>query len=168
MSVITTANPKTHFARLGSVLYRFQGQLADLYRVGIFAEGLRYHNDFEGTIIEGPFTGGRLFGLDQFMVRPDGVGVIIAHEIVEHDDVKVWIDLRGYVVPPEDAPSIPLEALLDPTFVFPDADFRVTGAAMARTDSAEWAHLNRSTVVVEGTANLGTGALDVTARIVER
>jgi hypothetical protein len=167
MSITTTA-PQANIAELGTTLYRFQGQLADLYPVGIFPEGLRYHNDFEGTIVEGPFAGGRIFGLDQFMVRPDGVGVIIAHEIVEHEGVKVWVDLRGYVVPPEGAPAIPLEALLDPTFVFPDADFRVTGAAMARTDSAEWAHLNRSTVVVEGTANLGTGALDVTARIVER
>jgi hypothetical protein len=165
---ITTAAPAANAAVLGTLLYRFTGQLADLYPVGIFPEGLRYHNDFEGTITEGPFAGGRIFGLDQFMVRPDGVGVIVAHEIIDHGDVRIWVDLKGYVVPPEGAPQIPLEALLDPTFEFPDVPFRVTGAAMARTDAPAWAHLNRSTVVVEGTANLGTGALDVTARLVER
>jgi hypothetical protein len=153
--------------RLGAVIYRFEGRLADLYPIGLFPEGIRFHNDFEGRVIGGPFAGARLFGLDQFLVRPDGVGVIIAPEVIDDGRHRIAVDVRGYVLPPDGVPAVPLEAMLDPGFRFPDAPFRVTGSALMRTASPELAALNRTVAVIEGTVNLATGKLDVEARGVE-
>jgi hypothetical protein len=44
----------------------------------------------------------------------------------------------------------------------------VTASALATTAAAEHAHLIGVVLVVEGTVNMGTGAMDVTARIVDR
>ena len=146
------------------LVYRLEGSLADLYPIGLFSEGLRFHNDFSADIVEGPFKGGRIFGLDQFMVRPDGVGVIVAHEVVEGADTRVAFDIRGYVLPPDGLEMPPLEVLASPGFEFPDLDFRVLATALMRTAGPRFDHLNRTVVVNEGTVNLGTGRLDIEAR----
>lgn len=150
-------------AAIGEVVYRFEGRLGELYPLGLFAEGIRFHNTFEGRVVDGPFAGGRIFGIDKFLLRPDGIGEIVAPEVIDDGVHRVELDVRGYVVPPAGAPVPPLEALLGPGFEFPDVDFRVTGSAAARTAAAGHDHLNGTTVVVEGTVNMGTGALDVTA-----
>ena len=152
---------------VGATVYRFRGQLGPLNPVGIFDDGIRFHNVFEGEIVDGPFTGGRISGPDFFLLRPDGVGEIHAPELIEFGDVRVAVDVRGYVTPPPGAPAPPLDAVLTPGFEFPDVPFRVTGSALAATTAPEHAHLNRATIVVEGTVNMGTGELDVTARLVE-
>lgn len=146
------------------LVYRFDGQLADLYPIGLFPEGIRFHNQFDATVVAGPFEGGRIFGLDQFTVRPDGVGVIVAPEIIDAGDVRVSVDVRGYVVPPEGVEMPPLEVLASPGFEFPDLDFRVTGSALMRTEDPRYEHLNRTVAVLEGTVNMGTGRLAVEAR----
>jgi len=146
------------------LIYRFEAQLADMYPIGIFPEGIRFHNDFSGTIVAGPFTGAAIFGLDQFMLRPDGVGVIVAPEIVDNGETRVALDVRGYVVPPAGMEMPPLEVLASPDFEFPDLDFRVTGSALLRTADPRYDHLNRTVAAIEGTANLGTGKLVVEAR----
>lgn len=146
------------------LVYRFDGQLADLYPIGLFPEGIRFHNQFDATVVAGPFEGGRIFGLDQFTVRPDGVGVIVAPEIIDAGDVRVSVDVRGYVVPPEGVEMPPLEVLASPGFEFPDLDFRVTGSALMRTADPRYEHLNRTVAVLEGTVNMGTGRLAVEAR----
>jgi hypothetical protein len=150
-------------AAIGEVVYRFEGRLGELYPLGLFAEGIRFHNTFEGRVVDGPFAGGRIFGIDKFLLRPDGIGEIVAPEVIDDGVHRIELDVRGYVVPPAGAPVPPLAALLEPGFTFPDADFRVTGAAVARTVAAGHEHLNGTTVVIEGTVNMGTGALDVTA-----
>jgi len=152
---------------VGATVYRFQGQLGPMNPVGIFDDGIRFHNHFEGRVVDGPFAGGRISGPDYFVLRPDGVGEIHAPELIELGDVRVALDVRGYVVAPEGAPVPPLDAVLQPGFAFPDVPFRVTGTAIAATTSREHAHLNRSTILVEGTVNMGTGELDVTARLVD-
>jgi hypothetical protein len=151
----------------GAVVYRFQGRLGELNPLGLFADGIRFHNTFEGTVIDGPFAGGRIYGIDKFLLRPDGVGEIVAPEVIELGEHRISLDVRGFVVPPAGAPVPPLEVLLDPDFEFPDVAFRVTGSAVAATTSVEHDALNRSTIVVEGTVNMATGLLDVTARVVE-
>jgi hypothetical protein len=153
-------------AERGELIYRFEGNLSDLYPIGIFPEGIRFHNEFSARITAGPFTGGRVFGVDHFMLRPDGVGVIVAPEVIEHGDRRVVGDVRGYVVPPEGAPVPPLEAVLDPSFEWPDVPFRVTGSVLLRTAAAELDHLNRTVAVIEGTVVLATGELKVEARAV--
>lgn len=152
---------------LGATVYRFRGQLGPLNPVGLFDDGIRFHNQFEGRVVDGPFAGGRISGPDFFVLRPDGVGEIHAPELIELGDLRVALDVRGYVVPPAGAPVPPLADLLAPGFEFPDAAFRVTGTALASTTSAEYRHLNRATIVVEGTVNMGTGELDVTAQLVD-
>lgn len=148
----------------GDLIYRFEARLAEMYPIGLFAEGIRFHNDFEGTVVEGPFAGARIFGLDPFLLRPDGVGVIDAPEVIEAGQTRVSLQVRGYVVPPKGMQMPPLEALLEPGFAFPDVDFRVTASGLIRTAAPEWAALNATVAVIEGTVNLATGRLVVEAR----
>jgi hypothetical protein len=118
--------------------------------------------------VEGPFAGGRISGPDFFLLRHDGIGEIHAPELIEFGSHRVALDVRGYVTPPEGAPVPPLAALLAPGFEFPDVPFRVTGSALAATTSPEFAHLNGTTLVIEGHVNMATGALDVSALAVDR
>lgn len=148
----------------GDLIYRFEATLADMYPIGIFPEGIRFHNEFNGTVVAGPFAGAEIFGLDQFMLRPDGVGVIIAPEIVDDGETRVGLDVRGYVVPPDGIEMPPLEVLADPSFEFPDLDFRVTGSALLRTADPRYDHLNSTVAAIAGTVNLATGRLEVEAR----
>jgi hypothetical protein len=150
-------------AEVGPLIYRFEGQLGDLYPIGLFDDGIRFHNQFEGRVVDGPFAGGRIFGLDQFLLRPDGVGEIVAPEVIDDGVTRVALEVRGYLVPPTGAPVPPLEALLAPGFEFPDAEFRVTGSATIATTSTTHNGLNRTIAVVEGTVNMGTRAMDVSA-----
>lgn len=152
---------------LGETVYRFQGELGPLNPVGLFAEGIRFFNHFQGEVVDGPFAGGRISGPDFFVLRHDGVGEIHAPELIEFGAHRVALDVRGYVVPPEAMTMPPLAALLEPGFEFPDVPFRVTGSALASTTSTEYAALNGLTIVIEGEVNMGSGALDVTARVVE-
>ncbi|MGD9996506.1 MAG: hypothetical protein AB7L17_08875 [Ilumatobacteraceae bacterium] len=166
MSILTTTErngTSTPRASIGDLVYRFRGQLGEMYPLGLFDDGIRFHNQFEGHVVDGPFAGARIFGLDQFMLRPDGVGVIVAPEVIDAGDVRVSLEVRGYLVPPVGAPVPPLEAVLQPGFEMPDAEFRVTGSATIATVAPRYAHLNRTTAVVEGTVNMGTGAMDVSA-----
>ena len=174
MSTTTTATTTTEIAlerpgaALGELVYRFQGVLAEMYPIGVFPEGIRFHNSFDGTVVAGPFTGGRIFGPDLFLLRRDGIGEIHAPEVIDDGRHRVALDVRGYVVPPAGMAVPPLEALLEPGFQFPDVAFRVTGSALAATADPEYAYLNRTTIVIEGSVNLGTGELVVEARAVER
>lgn len=165
MTITTTTTDQHATGRIGrDLVYRLEGRLAELYPIGLFPEGLRFHNDFDASITAGPFAGGRIFGLDQFMVRPDGVGVVVAHEVVETAETRVAFDIRGYVLPPEGLEMPPLDVLASPGFEFPDLDFRVLATALMRTADPRFEHLNRTVVVNEGTVNLGTGRLVIEAR----
>jgi len=157
------ARPDT---RDGALVYRFEGSLGGMRPIGLFPEGIRYHNDFDARVTAGPFAGGRIFGLDQFLLRPDGVGVIVAPEVIEHDGRRVAVEVRGYVVPPAGAPAPPLDAVLAPDFAWPEVPFRVTGSALFRTTDPGLAHLNRTVATIEGTVVLATGELKVEARAV--
>ncbi|HEY1282379.1 MAG TPA: hypothetical protein VGF22_22045 [Acidimicrobiales bacterium] len=164
-TAIQTDRPR---ATVGELVYRFEGTLAEMYPIGVFAEGIRFHNHFEGTVVAGPFAGAKIFGPDLFLLRPDGVGEIHAPEVIDDGTHRVALDVRGYVVPPPGAPVPPLEALLAPGFEFPDVPFRVTGSALATTAAPGYEYLNRATIVIEGHVNLSNGELVVEARAVER
>ena len=170
-TMTTTTAPTPHPTApptLGATVYRFQGYLGPLNPVGLFDDGIRFHNTFEGQIVDGPFAGGRISGPDFFVLRHDGIGEIHAPELIEYGSHRVALDVRGYVTPPDGTPVPPLAALLEPGFEFPDVAFRVTGSALAATTSPEYAHVNGTTIVIEGEVNMATGALDVTARAVDR
>jgi hypothetical protein len=161
--MITT--PETNIRT--ELIYRFEAQLSDLYPVGRFAEGIRFHNSFEGRIVAGPFTGARLFGLDHFTLRPDGVGVIEAPEIIDTGDTRVALYVRGYVVPPEGLEFPGLDAVESPHFEFPDVPFRVTASGLIQTADPSYAHLNQTVAVIEGEVNMATGALAIEARVAD-
>jgi hypothetical protein len=163
MTTATATQTVRTFAT-GDLIYKFEARLAEMYPLGLFDEGIRFHNDFDGTIVDGPFTGARIFGLDPFLLRPDGVGVIDAPEVIDAGEVRVSLQVRGYVVPPAGMEMPPLEVLLEPGFAFPDVDFRVTASGLIRTAAPEYAALNATVAVVEGTVNLATGRLVVEAR----
>jgi hypothetical protein len=162
-----TSDAPTTRARVGELIYHFEGQLAPMYPIGRFDEGIRFHNEFEGRVVAGPFAGARIFGLDQFLLRPDGVGVIVGAEVIDDGQHRVSGELRGYVVPPPGAPTPPLDAVLAGTLQPPDVPLRVTGSVLLKTTAAGFGHLNQTTAVIEGTVNLATGRLDVEARAVE-
>ena len=147
----------------GELIYRFEGRLGELYPIGIFPEGIRFHNDFDARVVAGPFEGGRIFGLDQFLLRPDGIGVIDAPEVIEAQGCRVAVRVRGYVVPPPGLPVPPLEVVAEPGFEFPDVPFRVTASATLQTAAPTFAHLNHTVAVIEGTVSFATGRLDVEA-----
>jgi hypothetical protein len=150
----------------GELVYRFEGSLGELRPIGLFPEGIRFHNDFDAQVVAGPFEGGRIFGLDEFLLRPDGVGVIDAHEVIETAGRRLAVRVLGYVVPPATLPAVPLDVVASPGFAFPDLPFRVTGAAFVTSADPDLAHLTRNVGIVEGTVNMASGALAVTARLV--
>jgi hypothetical protein len=155
-------------ATVGELVYRFEGTLGELYPIGLFPEGIRFHNRFDGTVVAGPFAGATISGPDFFLLRRDGIGEIRAPEVIDDGTHRVALDVRGYVVPPPGTPVPYLEALLDREVAPPDVPFRVTGSALATTASPEFRYLNRTTIVIEGEVNLATGELVVEARAVER
>lgn len=160
---VTGAQGTRPTPELGELVYRFEGQLGEPYPLGLFDDGIRFHNQFEGRIVEGPFAGGRIFGLDQFLLRPDGIGEIVAPEVVDDGTSRLALEVRGRLVPPAGAPALPLAAVLEPGFAFPDAELRVTASATVATVASEHAALNGAVLVVEGTVNMATGAMDVSA-----
>lgn len=166
-SAAATAPTPTAPPTLGATVYRFQGELGPLNPVGLFDDGIRFHNQFEGRIVDGPFAGGRISGPDFFVLRHDGVGEIHAPELIEFEGHRVALDVRGYVLPPEGLPMPPLAVLREPGFEFPDAPFRIAATALASTTSPEFADLNGTVIVVEGVVNMATSAMDVTARRVD-
>jgi hypothetical protein len=163
MTSITVATPDAPRAVIGDLVYRFEGSLGELYPIGLFPDGIHFHNQFAGAIVEGPFAGARIFGLDQFVLRPDGVGVIVAPEVIDTGAARIALEVRGFLQPPAGAPTMPLAALLEPGFELPDAEFRVTGSATVATTAPDLDHLNRTILVIEGTVNMGTRAMDVSA-----
>jgi hypothetical protein len=160
----TNEQPRATSPQRGELIYRFEGTLGELCPIGVFPEGVRFHNDFTATVTDGPFAGGRMFGLDKFLLRPDGIGVIEAPEVIEHAGRRVAADVRGYVIPPDGAPVPPLDVIVSPDFAWPEVPFRVTGTALFRTADPDLDALNRIVAVIEGTVVMATGELRVEAR----
>lgn len=146
------------------LIYRFVAELTDVNPVGVLPEGLRMANAFSGEIVEGPLAGSRIWGVDPFLLRPDGVGVVDAPETISSEGRHIQAHARGYAIPPQGMEIPPLEILLSPDFVWPDVDFRFTGCVLFRTADPEFDHLNHTIGVLSGTVNMGTRRLDVTAR----
>lgn len=79
----------------GGFLYRFQAQLS-ANRVGLVPEGLLMANSFEGTITDGFMRGGRVWGIDQLLIRSDGLSVIDAPKTLTLGERSVVELVRGY------------------------------------------------------------------------
>lgn len=161
---ISTSTPSSSDAPL---LYRFEGRV-QLLPIGRVPEGIRVVLPFEGTVTEGEFLGGRVWGTDHLLLRPDLVGVIDAPKTISDGDRHVFEHLRGYCLPPAGLELPPLEAVLAPDFQWPDALFPVTGFSTFRTGDPGLAHLNRAIATVEGWSHLRSGRLAIETRLFER
>ncbi len=145
------------------LLYRLEGRFDAITMVGPVADGIRMDSAFSGTLVEGALAGAAVTGIDYFRVRGDGIGVLDAREIVEHDGATIAVTVVGYLQPPAGLPPLTAELLTDPTFAWPDADFTIEGFATFSTAAPALAHLNRTAAVHTGTVNLARGQLRVTA-----
>jgi hypothetical protein len=106
-----TASGRPARARIGEVVYRFEGRLGELYPSGCSPRASASTTPSRGMVVDGPFAGGRIFGIDRFLLRPDGVGEIVAPEVIDDGVHRVELDVRGYVVPPVGEPAHVLVAL---------------------------------------------------------
>jgi hypothetical protein len=147
------------------IAYRFEATMTESIPIGLTPEGIRFDNVFDGLIVEGPHTGARVHAVDPFLMRPDGVGVIDAYELIsttngEHITARV----RGYVVPPAGLQLPPPDVLLSPDFQWPDIDFPLHGFVLASTSGDELAWMNRTAFAIEGTFNMASRQLKITGR----
>ncbi|MGY1712198.1 hypothetical protein ACI8AC_22085 [Geodermatophilus sp. SYSU D00758] len=162
MSVDTTPVPSQrpdtpHRARL----FRMEGRLTELVTVGLVDEGLRMHNTFEGRIVAGEPAGGLVHGVDEFLIRPDGVGVVDAREVVVADAGSLTATVLGYAHPPAGMPMPPLEVFLDPAFRWPDVRFAIECGAVYRAGTTAFDELGRTAVVHLGWVDMATRELVV-------
>lgn len=147
------------------LLYRFTADLTEVIPVGLVPEGIRLDAHFKGSIVEGLLIGAQLRGVDHLLLRNDGVGVIDVHEVViTTGGENVSVHAQGYIVPPEDMPVVPPEVILSPDFKWPDLPLPMHGFALCRTGAKRLSSLNRTALAFDGTVNVGTGKLNVSAR----
>jgi hypothetical protein len=127
------------------------------------AWGLRIDIGFAGTLTEGPMTGAVIEGIDYLLIRPDGVAVIDARELVTGTDgITTSVSAGGYIVPPFEMPG--LSMLLDPPFCWPDVDLPLHGSARMQSAAPALPVVNRSVYAFTGAVNMARGSLVVTAR----
>ena len=148
-----------HDHAAGARLFRMEGRMTELVTVGLLPEGVRMHNSFEGTIVEGEPAGAHVRGIDEFVIRPDGVGIVDAREVITSTSGNLYAEVFGYGRPPEGLPMPPLEVFLDPAFVWPDVRFAIECGAVYRTAAPAFAELAATAVVHLGYVNMHTREL---------
>lgn len=164
-------NIASNASNASNLLYRFEARL-DLNPVGLTAEGFRMANTFEGRVTDGhlmagPLAGARVWGVDHFILRRDGVGIVDAQKTLSAGGIHLVEHVRGYATPPEGVELPPLEALAEPDFIWPDLHFPIHGFSQFRAAHDDLAWLNRVHAGIEGWVNMSTGALAIETRIVE-
>jgi hypothetical protein len=147
------------------LLYRFEAQLSP-NPVGLVPEGLLMANTFDGRVTSGIMKGARVWGIDHFLVRSDGVGVIDAPKTISLGNKHLVEHVRGYAVPPIGAEPVPLEAMLDPEFEWPDAPFTIRAVSQFRTADPELAHLRSAVARIRGRVWMATGRLEIETRLI--
>ena len=147
------------------VLYRMEAQLTDSVPIGVLPEGLRVDNSFEGAITAGALAGATVRGIDYYLIRPDGVGVVDAREVIVLEGGVVAATARGFVVPPPGLQVPPLELLLSPEFQWPDLPFDIHVFQTFTAAAPELAWLNRTVVSHLGSVNYATRQLAIEARV---
>jgi len=144
--------------------YRFEADLTEVVPVGLVPEGIRFDAYFSGQIVEGPLSGATLRGIDYFLLRSDGVGVVDAYELISTTaDQHVSTHAQGYITPPPEVQLPPPEELLSPEFRWPDVPLPTHGFVLYRTGVEDLAWMNRIALAFEGTANMGTRKLVIEA-----
>lgn len=145
-----------------TLLFRFEAHL-DLKPIGLTPEGLRMANTYEGMATQGAFAGSRVRGTDQLLLRRDGVCVIDAQTLLTRPGgEQLYEHVNGYCLPPEGLELPPLDALLDPGFVWPDIDFPILATSTFRAGmQSDAGYLNRVIARIDGWVNFSSGKLVV-------
>jgi len=142
--------------------YAFDARLTSVVPIGLVPDGLRVDVSFEGTVTEGPMTGGSLTGIDYLLFRRDGVGVVDVRMLVRlPGGGTAAVTARGYMIAPFEMP--PLETLAAPDFQWPDAETALHGCATIQTMESALAAANQTMYGFAGTTNPGRGDMRVRA-----
>ncbi len=149
--------PRTHRE---APLYQFEAQL-ELNTIGLVPEGLRMANRFEGRITAGLLRGARVWGIDHFVIRSDGIGLIQAEKTISLGGLHLYEHVQAYCYPPAGLPLPALEALVAPGFEWPDVFFPMQGFSTFRAAHPEYLYLNRALARVQGAGNFSSGALRI-------
>jgi hypothetical protein len=161
--------PRLHQGLDASPLYRFEAQL-DPTPIGLTPEGLRITLGFEGRITAGEltrcgFAGARVWGIDHYLLRPDGVGVIDAPKTVSTGDRSFFEHVRAYTLPPAGLELPPLNAILEPGFQWPDIYFAIQGFSTFRSGTPDLRDLDRALARIDGWGNFATGRFSIETRL---
>jgi len=151
---------------VGPLLYRFEAHL-DVVPIGLVPDGIRMANTFEGRVTHGLMEGARVWGIDHLLLRADGVAVLDAQKTLSQGATHVHEHLRGYGLPPDGMAMPPLEALLDPTFKWPDVLFPILGSSTFAAAAPDVQFLNRAIARVDGWFSFATGRLAVESRLID-
>ncbi|HEX8760150.1 MAG TPA: hypothetical protein VF734_09305 [Pseudonocardiaceae bacterium] len=143
--------------------YAFQAELTRIKPVGLTALGLRIDLGFTGSLTEGRLTGSSIEVVCYLLIRPDGVGVIDARELISNEDRAIAaVRAAGYVVPPFPMPE--LSILADPNFQWPDVDLPLHGAHFWETSDGNLSTAAATVYGFTGSVNVAAGVLKVSAR----
>jgi hypothetical protein len=146
------------------LLYRFEADL-QVTPVGLTPEGIRMTVEFDGTVTAGMLEGARVWGVDPFLMRADGVGIIDAPKTISDGERTVYEYIRAYLKAPEGLEVPPPEVVLDPAFEWPEVFFPILGFSQFRAGHPDYAHLNGTQAAVEGSASFASGRLGIETRV---
>lgn len=144
--------------------YRFEADLTQQIPIGLVPEGIRIDAPYSGTVVEGPFTGGSVRGIDYLLLRADGVGVINAHAVITTPGGQnISVHAQGYITPPDGLHLPPPDVLLSPDFHWPDISLPLHGFALLRCGAPDLAWVNRTALALAGSVNVAMGKLQAAA-----
>lgn len=143
--------------------YAFQAEVTRIRPIGLTARGLRFDIRLTGSVTEGRLTGCTVEIIDYLLIRPDGVAVVDARDLISDGD-RVIAALRadGYIVPPFLMPE--LSVLADPSFQWPNVDLPMHGAHFWETADEDLSTAAATVYGFTGSANMATGILKLSAR----
>lgn len=143
--------------------YAFQAEVTRIRPIGLTARGLRLDISLTGSITEGRLTGCTIEIIDYLLIRPDGVAVVDAREVISDGDrVIAALRAEGYIVPPFPMPE--LSILADRDFQWPDVDLPAHGAHFWETSDEDLSTTAATVYGFTATANMATGVLKLSAR----
>ena len=146
------------------LLYRFEADI-QVTPIGLTPEGIRMTVEFDGTVTDGMLEGARVWGIDPFLMRSDGVGLIDAPKTISDGDRTVYEYIRAYLTAPEGLAVPPPEVVLDPGFEWPEVHFPILGFSQFRAGHPDYQHLNGIQAAVEGSASFASGRLGIETRV---
>jgi hypothetical protein len=143
--------------------YAFQAEVTRIRPIGLTIRGLRIDISLTGSVTEGPLTGRTVEIIDYVLIRPDGVAVIDARDLISDGDrVIAALRVEGYLAPPFPMPE--LSVLADPNFRWPDVDLPFHGAHFWETSDEDLSTTAATVYGFTGSANLATGVFKLSAR----